>query len=275
MGNSDPLLTTLKDFGYLIVRLPRTNVRPLQILERKDNNLEKLGELKTVLKAGPNIRLPKISRNNVAGNINGRRSGGLNVNVGLTLMGNIISAMGGTSAGLEAEYRDARAVSFEFQDVLEDNVEVAELDQYLTDGQVSKFSTSVGQKLKAGKIHVTTSVIKSKKFTLEATRGDGEGLTLSVPVIRQIVGGRVGVKSENAASSKLTFRGSVPLVFGFQAVRLFFDGQGRYTAFDPVQKLAMRGAAKAGAAAPPEFLSTDGPWASLVDGSFEEEGAQP
>ena len=61
----------------------------------------------------------------------------------------------------------------------------------------------------------------------------GTEVALSVPEIQEIVGGKVKVAVAGSASSKITYQGSDQLVFGFQAVRLFYD-DGRYTAFEPL-----------------------------------------
>lgn len=60
MGNSDPLITSLKSFGYCIVRLPKADIKPLQILAKQGNNLEGLGDLTTLLVAGSHIALPEL-----------------------------------------------------------------------------------------------------------------------------------------------------------------------------------------------------------------------
>lgn len=71
-------------------------------------------------------------------------------------------------------------------------------------------------------------------------------LDLSVPEIQGIVGGNVKVSGSAAVTSKVTYESPVPLVFGFQAVRLFYD-QGRYTAFEPLEtgSAAIKGIKKA------------------------------
>jgi hypothetical protein len=48
-----------------------------------------------------------------------------------------------------------------------------------------------------------------------------------------VVGANAKVTADVSARSKITYEGSVPLVFGFQAVRLFYE-DGRYTAFEPL-----------------------------------------
>ena len=46
-----------------------------------------------------------------------------------------------------------------------------------------------------------------------------------------VVGGNVKVGASSATASKVTFEGSLPLVFGFQAARLVYD-KGRYQRFE-------------------------------------------
>ncbi len=233
MGNSDPLLTTLKSFGYCLVRLPKADIRPLQILIRQGSNLERLGELATLLVTGSNVAPPQVSQDVPASNIIGEQSGDLKIGVGLSLLGNILGAMGGSKLGLDVKYQQARSAAFEFHDVLEDRVEVARLDQYLSDADVNPFSTYVAKLLEADEIFVTTAIIKSRVFTLEAKKSDGTGLELSVPDLQQVVGTNVEVGTHNSVASKVTYKGATPLAFGFQAVRVYYD-DGKYRALKPV-----------------------------------------
>ena len=78
-----------------------------------------------------------------------------------------------------------------------------------------------------------TSTIKSRKFIVQAKASDGTTVDVELPEIQQAVGGNVKVSTEGGGTSKLVYEGAVPLVFGFQAARLYYD-QGRYTAFKPL-----------------------------------------
>src|SRR5438046_2352847 len=135
---SDPLLTYLKSFGYNVVRLPKTDIKPLQILLQQGNlltghELNRLGDLATLLVTGRQIGLPPIQENAQAANISGQRTSDLGVGVGLSILGTIIGSMGGSKLGLDVKYQQAKSVAFEIQDVLADSVNVVELDQYLAD----------------------------------------------------------------------------------------------------------------------------------------------
>lgn len=238
----DPFLTYLQKLGYCAIRLPKTDVKPLQMLVKQGKDLTRIGELSTVLVAGSNIEVPSIIENTSTANISGRRTSNLSIGIGLSIMATIISAMGGATLGLDGQYQQAKTITFEFYDVLEDRIDVAQLDQFLSDADVNPFSTYVAELLDADEIYVITSVIKSKKFAVDAQTTDGTTLTIGIPEVQQIVGGNIKVGTQAGARSLITYEGNVPLAFGFQAVKLYYD-KGQYSAFDILQtSIGMRGA---------------------------------
>jgi hypothetical protein len=231
MGCNDPYLKALRSFGYNVIRLPKADMAPLQLLARNGGALGRIGDLSTVILPRGAVALPAVKRDTPAASLSGQRSGTLSVGVGLSVLGSIIGAMGGSKLGLDLAYKNARSVTFEFQDVLEDRIEVAALDQYLSDADVSPFSTHVGQLLEADQIYVTTATLKSNKIAVEARGAKEHGLDVSIPELKGVVGGNVKVGAASASASTVTFEGSLPLVFGFQAARLVYDG-GRYQRFE-------------------------------------------
>jgi hypothetical protein len=88
--------------------------------------------------------------------------------------------------------------------------------------------------LGADELCVTTAAIQSTRFTVDAKKPDGAALDVSIPEIQGTVGGNVKVSGASSVTSKVTYESSIPLVFGFQAVRLFYD-QGRYALFEPLE----------------------------------------
>ncbi len=238
-SGSDPFVNSLKSFGYNIVRLPKADIQPMLLLSKNGDNLDRLGAVTKLLTPGDNVNAPKVIADTPAANINGSRTSNMKIGIGLSILGSIIGAMGG-NLGVEAQYQQAKSAVFEFQSVFEDKIEVIELDQYLGDADINPNSVFVRQLLDADKLYIVTATIKSTKFTFEAKKNDGTDLKIDVPVIQQVVGGNVSVSGSSDVQSKLTYEGKIPLIFGFQAVQLFFDN-GRYTAIKPAQG-AMRAA---------------------------------
>lgn len=233
MGNSDPFLTYLKSFGYSVIRLPRTDIRPLQVLVKEGTRLTRLGDLVSILQPGERVALPVVKMDIPAANISGERTRDLSIGVGLSILGNLIGAMGGSKLGLDVGYKNAKTATFEFADVLEDHVDLIDLDQYLSDADISAFSHHVAQLLEADAVYVTTSVIKTKKFVVQAKKSDGVTLDVKVPEIQKSVGGNVKVATTGGTSDKVLYEGAVPLVFGFQAARVYYEN-GHYSAFKPL-----------------------------------------
>ncbi len=233
MNCKDQSITYLKSFGYNVIRLPRAEILPLQIFVGKKKTSELLGDLSTVLKPNGTIDYPAIKKDTNAATINGQKTSDLSVGLGLNILGNIIGAMGGGKLGLDVGYKQAKKVQFSYTDVLEDSIQITELDKYLANADVDPSSRHVGELLEADDIYVITSVIKTNKITVEAKQPNNVEAKVEVPVIKEVVGGSVAVTSNNQNDSSLTFAGQTPLVFGFKAVRLFYDN-GSYKWFDPV-----------------------------------------
>jgi hypothetical protein len=136
--------------------------------------------------------------------------------------------MGGSNIELVSGFEDARSLSFEFADVLEDSIDVAELDRYLAAGDVNPLSRHVGSLLDEDAICVIAAVIKSSRLLVKADRKTGLNDALSqLPLVKGTL------KMSLASADVIAFEGPQPLAFGCKAIRLSFDN-GRYRAFQPV-----------------------------------------
>lgn len=231
---NDPAISYLKSFGYNVVRLPRADIAPLQLISRNGSNFESIGDLSIVINAGSHINYPDVEKDIPTASISGQSTSNLSVGIGLTILGNIIGAMGGTKLGLDNQYANAKSISFEFSNVLTDSLAVAALDKYLADADINPFSRHVRDLLDADDIFIITDVIKSNSVNVGAAAKANNNLTLDVPAIQKVVGANIKISSDQAQAVKITFTGNIPLVFGFKAVRLSYE-DGRYQAFEPVR----------------------------------------
>lgn len=229
---SDPVVNHLKGLGYNTILVPRTTLRPLQVFTRRGDRLTLLGDLRTVLVSRGNVPPPTTTENRPAANISGRRTEENSRNLMLSVLGGVIGAMGGNSLGLELKYDQAQTISFQFTEVVEDLVEILTLDMYLGDTDISPHSRYVRELFEADNVFVTTSVLKSRKLSVDAKGQDGAGLELEVPVIKEIVGGSVDVTGSTDISSLVTYEGAAPLAFAFQAMGLCYKN-GNYRRMKP------------------------------------------
>src|SRR5256885_5879483 len=227
MGHSDPALTYLKQYGYSVVRLPRADITPLLLLAPEGKSLNRLGAVHSLFQAGV-VQLPEVKENTPAADIKGSIKTTVSLGLGLSLLGNFLQAMGGKAFGLDVAYKKANQVTFEFSALLSDSIEVTDLDKFLNTAEVDHNSRHVAELLEGDEVYVVTTTLKTKQFTVDAQADGGVKVAVSIPSIKQIVGGDVSVTRDSSNDSKVGYVGSALLVFGFSAVRLEYqNGRGR------------------------------------------------
>lgn len=259
MSRPDESITFLKDKGYCVLRLPRADARPLQTLLRADKkDLVRLGELASISVAGSNP-LPPLSLDNVAPvDISGKESSATKIEVGVNILGGLIAALGGNALAVSAGFDRAKTMTFKFEDVLEDHVDVDRLDQYLSTCNFRTDGAAVTNALIDDAVFIITSTLKSTKFTVNAKNESGTKAGLEVPVVSGIASGKLSVDTSKATEGTVTFEGQTPVIFGFQAVQVFMDnvaGKPIFTTLDPLKPGAA--AARGIGNANPTLLSLD------------------
>lgn len=230
----DPLVDTLQEFGYNLVRLPRTNLAPLLILVREQRDLEVFGGLGDVLGAG--AELPAVTRDVAVASLAGKRakSSAVALDVGLGFLGAVLTAVGGSSLGLDLAFGNASTVTFEFHDPLQDEIRLVDLDRVLSANEPGPETPQLARLIASHRIFVTTATLKCRKFSVEARSSTGGEVGIDASRIHPVVGGALEVKTDRAETSTLVYEGDAPLVFGFQAVRLRYGMRGRFRGFERV-----------------------------------------
>ncbi len=257
MSRPDESITYLKDRGYCVVRLPRSDLKPLNTLLRAGKkDLTRLGDLAAIMIKGAND-LPPLSMDNVAPHqISGQKSSSVKVEIGINLLGNIIQALGGANLNLSLGFSGTKSMIFKFENVLEDHIDLDRLDQYLSMSSIKPDQKAVTSALIDDEVYVITSTIKTGAFAIQA-KGDGNtSVGLDVPVIQQAASGSLKVDIAKAAEGTVTYEGKTPVVFGFQAVQLIYDEKDQsYTTVNPLDAGKM--AAKAVGEVRPNYLTLD------------------
>ena len=256
---SDPLVDFLKAQGYCAVRVPRADLRPLQVLAMQDRALERLGELDEVLAAG-DVPLPSLERAVPLPTLSGRRTGALSAGVGLSLLDGAFKAMGVQPPSLSASLAPGMTLTLAFDGVTEDRVDVALLDRYLAAADVRPGTPSVAALLDSDDVYVIIAVLRCRRLLVTAHGADKHAASLSVPHVQGVVDASAALTVSREDDTTLAYEGRSPLAFGFKAVRLMYE-DGRYAA---LKRLAagrvMRGGPAESHAAP---LEVTGPFARL------------
>lgn len=265
MGKNDAAIGMLKNIGYVTVRVPRANLRPLQVFEKTGNSLIYRGELSSLFRNG-NHALPQISADEVMSNINGKRSSEQKIGVGISILGNIIGALGGSKLGLETGFKTAAASVFEFQNVYGNAIEPFALEEYLSGADINPALPASAKLLEADKLYVVTGVVKSNKFGFETKNSSGQNIKIDVPVIQQIVGGSVNVERSSSSETKISFEGAHSLVFGVKAMQMVYEN-GKFKLLKQAKPdsgaLEKATSGETGEESEPQLLETAGPFIAI------------
>jgi len=256
---SDPFVAFLKAQGYCAVRVPRADLKPLQLLAMQSGALERLGALEEVLVAD-GVALPDVARAVPLPAFSGRRTGSLSAGIGISLLGDALKAMGISPPSFDVEVRPGTAITLAMEGVTEDRVEVASLDRYLAAADVLPGAPSVAALLESDDVYVITAVVRCRRLLVSASRTDGHGVAVRAPELHGVLGAHASLSGDRDSATGLTYEGRTPVAFGFKAVRLLFEN-GRYGTLRAVSPgRVMRGGA---AMREPDRLEVAGPFARL------------
>lgn len=258
MARPDPALMLLKDSGFLPVRLPRADMAPLQLLSKDGKDLNLLGELTNAMTAPAGVQLPPIVADIATANkISGQASSRVKLSIGIDILGGIVGALSGQKLSVGAGFERAKTMTFEFSDVTVDRIDIVLLDQYLNKVDIREEAQHIETLMIDDKIGVISATVKSKKFLVSAQDDTGRNLALDVPVIKSIASGNLEIEAANNSNTQIAYEGTQAVAFGVQAVQLFFDQNGNYTAFNPF-KVGEGAVRKEGEPGVPEAFDIEG-----------------
>jgi hypothetical protein len=230
---NDPLLRSFRNLGFNVVRLPSATFAPLLLLESDGRRrVRVVGQLGADL-AAAGASLPEIDRDVAVADIAVTASGRVKGDVVLKFLEPFLSPLG-VAPSASAALARANDVSVAVTDVRRDAIRPGELARYLEEGTTAH-SVHVRRVAERNELYVTTSVLKSSSFSTTVGRDTASelGVGASAPVGTV----RIATGRESAGRQVVSFRGSQPLAFAFQAARLRFE-DGEYLDYASATGLA-------------------------------------
>jgi hypothetical protein len=216
MACTDKSLTYLNGLGYNVVRHPNAAIKPLDLIGVQGGEPRHLGPLHMLLTAPPESQ-PAVQTDIAAADINGQVSSTLDLGIGISVLGNLIGAMGGGNLGASLSYTNAKQMNFSYTEVFNDTVEPLQVGKYLRDGQVDSRNLILEQYvLGNGQLYVITKTAKTHKFNAKYEISNGLDASVKVPVLQQVAGGDIKVSATSGQTSTVTFEGRQRLIFAFQ-----------------------------------------------------------
>ncbi|WP_263373022.1 gasdermin [Granulicella aggregans] len=222
----DPSISKLNDLGYNVIKVPRTDIAPLDLLahDASSPQLRKIGTISTFWKTAAPIPVPGPP--SAASSLNNTHSNKLELGFGLDLLKGALAVFGASAPSLDLSHTSARSLQFNYTGVTTVSIDTGLIGDYLTEGTLNVGNPETKHRFldEGSQVYIITEVIRSTSITVTATDDQGNGVSLSAPEINGIVGGNVSVKPSSATNSAITFESATtpPTAanFGFKAMLL-------------------------------------------------------
>jgi hypothetical protein len=257
----DKAIDHLNSLGYNAIKLPREGITPLIVLSRDPNtSISSIYGHITDLVAEPMPPLPKVFENLQAGTISGLRTNKLEFKFGISILNDLLSAIGGKSAGIEAVFGKASKIEFEYENVQYDTVMPASVTKFLRGAKPSIDEDFVAQFNEQGEAYIIIDVLKSNSFGIRVYQDSNQGIDINIDALKNVVGLSSKISIEKKVDTKISFNGSQALGFGFKACPIWMetvDGVSRFRLNPNTnQGVALRGST--GASTQPTLEDEDG-----------------
>src|ERR1700735_4754601 len=127
----DPSITFLNKYGYNVVKLPSTDIEPMDVVGRDETTMN-LGNIRKIWTSAVAQPEPGPARPTAA--VNGMRTDALDVSFGLDILANALAAFGATVPSFKTAYQSAHTVNFAYTNVTTTSVSPFEAGSYLASG---------------------------------------------------------------------------------------------------------------------------------------------
>jgi hypothetical protein len=232
---SDPLVRAFKGYGYNVIRLPSAQFTPLLLLESDGRRaVHAIGPIDRNLPALSVRGTPSVHRDDLAPNLDIKTTGHVRGQIAASVLGPVLAAMG-AGDDVSVALARARSVVMALRDVRRDWVELGEVAEYLESG-TEHGSVHVREAARRGELFLVTAILKSREFSVDVDRSVAEQFGALAPSIGPVTVS-INEKAERSDSSVVSFTGTTPLAFAFQAVKLLYE-DGQYVDFATAKGLS-------------------------------------
>jgi hypothetical protein len=213
----------LKEFGFNPLRLPRRDLRPFDVLKKGHDGAftSKVGTLDMLLSSAQPP--PDAETDEPTGDIAKKRTRKLEGKLGLSVLNALFGGLVGAKLGANAELAKASQMEVTYEDVRLDSVPLLALQAWVEKAQITAPQSALVD-LNDDKFAVVTAVLRSSRLSVSASRDGGTGVSAGVPEIAGVVSAEASIDTARTDGSSVTFDGTDPIAFGFQAYVLLFEG---------------------------------------------------
>lgn len=212
-------------FGANPLRVPRTGILPLKVLEIINEKPVELGHLKFLIQNDFNLEIPIESE--IAANVANVTTKNVDIKFGFKVLSGFLKALDIDPAVVSASLKSNKTLSFSFENVVTKHIDLLQFGQILNKNQLiwddSNFSIQ-STNSKQPKLALVTRVLQSNNFSIKVFKDKGVNGKVNIPVLEEYLAdvkmeGKIQKKTEN----EIKFNNKEHLTFAFSCVEILID----------------------------------------------------
>jgi hypothetical protein len=222
---NDPAVTYLRNLNYNVLRHPRADLAPLDVLGRTDRTVERLGPLDKVWKTSKAKPIPKPI---AAADVEAQSTGSLRGSLGVKVLDGLLSGFGVGGIGGKFSLSGSKGMSFHFEKPEVLSVDAFSIGEYLSAGDLDTSNKAVERYFddEAADVFIVTEVLRTNKLTIEFNAENETKANADVTALEGLLKPQLDVARDKSRSSAITVASGEPLAFGFKAQLVqYSDGE--------------------------------------------------
>jgi hypothetical protein len=222
----DRAAKALGDNGYSLVKYPRPNIAPCDVLAGSDSPLDWLGALSTIWTTQSAAPTPADGQ---VPDFSYKRSDEIKGSIGVKILQGLIKGIGGN---VNANLQISSSLSFTYEKPTLKVIPLLALGVYLKQGDLDTANPAVERYLKMdddstdSRFYIVTETLRARKLVVRVTGANSTAVSVDVSAIQGLATGNASVAKTSETTSEITFDGNTDLTFAFKAFELgFIEGK--------------------------------------------------
>lgn len=223
--HNDKLLSLLREtFSANPIKVPEERIKPLVVLSKKKSTTY-LGPLEDLLFDGSGLSIDR--KDSQMADVSATSSKSVSIKLGLQIMDGFLKGFGVGSGAIKSSFSDTTEVSFSFQNVCREYIEVTALTKALKNKKLDPNDAIVKAFIEeSAKCLVITSVITSNSFTMKKDTRKGTNVDFNIKAINDSLSSENKIEASSSNNLEISFKGTKQLAFAYTAIILEIDDDG-------------------------------------------------
>ena len=217
----------LNEKGYSLVKYPRANIAPLDLIAGERSPLEWLGPINQVWKG--KLPVPDAAEA-LAPNFTVQRSDEFKGSIGVRILQGLVRNIGGnvaTSASVSS------SMSFTYENPKHLSVSPFLLGEFLKNGDLDSDNAVLKRYLEVENaidthFFVITEVLRARKLLVRVSGESSSEVTADAAALQGLANANAAITTRSAQESEVAFDGAVDITFAFRAYELGYV-RGKWT----------------------------------------------